>query len=48
VDVEEFLRLSGPVLSSDQVGKSVLEIAGAGRREAGAYLLTSAGLSPLN
>ncbi|OBA84040.1 short-chain dehydrogenase [Mycobacterium sp. 1164966.3] len=46
VDVETFVRSSGPVLSPDQVGKAVLEIAG-DSQEHDAYLLTSAGLSPL-
>ncbi len=47
VDVDTFLRSSGPALSADQVGKSVLEIASGVRRDNGAYLLTAAGLSPL-
>ncbi len=47
VDVETFLRSSGPALSADQVGKSVVEIASGLCRDGGAYLLTSAGLSPL-
>jgi NAD(P)-dependent dehydrogenase (short-subunit alcohol dehydrogenase family) len=46
VDVDTFVRSSGPALSPDQVGKAVLEIAdGSGAHDA--YLLTSAGLSPL-
>lgn len=47
VDLETFMRSSGPTLSAEQVGKSVLEIAGGGHRESDAYLLTSSGLSPL-
>jgi NAD(P)-dependent dehydrogenase (short-subunit alcohol dehydrogenase family) len=47
VDVETFLQSSGPALSVEQVGKSVLEIAAGGRRDSDAYLLTSSGLSPL-
>jgi NAD(P)-dependent dehydrogenase (short-subunit alcohol dehydrogenase family) len=50
VDVDTFLRSSGPALSADQVGKSVLEIASGvpgNHRDSGAYLLTAAGLSPL-
>lgn len=45
VDVETFVQASGPVLSAEQVGRSVLEVASAARE--GAYLLTSAGLSPV-
>jgi NAD(P)-dependent dehydrogenase (short-subunit alcohol dehydrogenase family) len=47
VDVETFVQSSGPVLTAGQVGKSILEIAGGDTRDHGAYLLTSAGLSPL-
>jgi NAD(P)-dependent dehydrogenase (short-subunit alcohol dehydrogenase family) len=50
VDVDTFVRSSGPALSADQVGKSVLEIASGmprNHRDSGAYLLTAAGLSPL-
>ncbi|HUH71000.1 MAG TPA: SDR family oxidoreductase [Mycobacterium sp.] len=47
VDVDTFVQSSGPVLSAQQVGTSVLEIANGGHREHGAYLLTSSGLSPL-
>ncbi|OBF80108.1 short-chain dehydrogenase [Mycobacterium sp. 852002-51163_SCH5372311] len=46
VDVDTFVRSSGPVLSPEQVGKAVLEIA-CDFRPHDAYLLTSAGLSPL-
>jgi NAD(P)-dependent dehydrogenase (short-subunit alcohol dehydrogenase family) len=45
VDIDTYVRSSGPALSVDQVGKSVLELAVGAPR--GAYLLTSAGLSPL-
>ncbi|MGB9225321.1 SDR family NAD(P)-dependent oxidoreductase [Mycobacterium sp.] len=52
VDVDTFVKSSGPVLTTEQVGLSVLEIArdiarGA-QREHDAYLLTAAGLSPLS
>jgi NAD(P)-dependent dehydrogenase (short-subunit alcohol dehydrogenase family) len=47
VDVDTFVQSSGPALSAEQVGKSVLEIAGGHPRVHDAYLLTSAGLSPL-
>jgi NAD(P)-dependent dehydrogenase (short-subunit alcohol dehydrogenase family) len=48
VDVDTFVQSSGPVLTAERVGRAVLEIAGAGRPEHDAYLLTSAGLSPLS
>lgn len=45
VDVEAFVRASGPALSPEQVGRSVLAIA-EGEPDGGeAYLLTSTGLS---
>ena len=47
VDVDTFVRDAGPALSAEQVGKSVLEIAGHGHGRHGAYLLTSSGLSAL-
>src|ERR1700744_388574 len=47
VDVGAFIRASGPALRADQVGRAVLEIAGANTGTQDAYLLTSAGLSSL-
>ncbi|BBY39733.1 short-chain dehydrogenase [Mycobacterium mantenii] len=47
VDVESFVQATGPALTAEQVGKSVLEIATGGATEHDAYLLTPAGLSPL-
>jgi NAD(P)-dependent dehydrogenase (short-subunit alcohol dehydrogenase family) len=47
VDVESFVQASGPVLTAEQVGASVLEVARGGQREHDAYLLTAAGLMPL-
>lgn len=50
VDVDTFVRASGPPLSAEQVGESVLAIAAHQQPEHwdhGAYLLTAAGLSPL-
>lgn len=47
VDVDSFVQASGPALSAEQVGKSVLEIATGDTTGQDAYLLTSAGLSPL-
>ena len=47
VDVGTFVQAGGPALSAEQAGRSVLEIADGNAGEHGAYLLTSAGLSPL-
>jgi NAD(P)-dependent dehydrogenase (short-subunit alcohol dehydrogenase family) len=47
VDVGTFVTSSGPALSTDQVAKSVLEIASGARREHPAYLLTASGLTGL-
>jgi len=47
VDVDTFVRETGPALSAEQVGKSVLEIARHDHGRHGAYLLTSSGLSAL-
>ncbi|MBE1550624.1 NAD(P)-dependent dehydrogenase (short-subunit alcohol dehydrogenase family) [Mycobacterium sp. OAS707] len=47
VDVEEFVLSLPAVLTAEQVGKSVLELATAGPQEHRAYTLSSAGLSPL-
>lgn len=47
VDVDSFVRATGPALTAEQVGKSVLEIATGDATEHDAYLLTAAGLSPL-
>jgi NAD(P)-dependent dehydrogenase (short-subunit alcohol dehydrogenase family) len=47
VDVDKFVQSSGPTLTTEQVGRSVLQIAGGQHQDHGAYLLTSAGLSPL-
>jgi NAD(P)-dependent dehydrogenase (short-subunit alcohol dehydrogenase family) len=47
VDVDTFVQASGPALTAEQAGRSVLEIAIGDPRDGDAYLLTSAGLSPL-
>jgi len=47
VDVDTFVQLSGPPLTPEQVGRSVLQIADGNHPDHHAYLLTSAGLSPL-
>ncbi|OBK67433.1 short-chain dehydrogenase [Mycobacterium colombiense] len=47
IDVDSFVQASGPALTAEQVGKSVLEIATGEATGQDAYLLTSAGLSPL-
>ncbi|MGH3597525.1 MAG: SDR family oxidoreductase [Mycobacterium sp.] len=48
VDVDAFVQASGPELTADQAGKSVLEIATGERRDHRAYLLTATGLAPLS
>ena len=48
VDVEAFVRASGPALTAEQVGQSVLEIAAGAHRDHNAYLLTASGLSGLS
>ncbi len=48
VDVDTFVQSAGPALTAEQVGRSVLEIATGKRHDGGAYLLTAAGLSPLD
>jgi NAD(P)-dependent dehydrogenase (short-subunit alcohol dehydrogenase family) len=48
VDVDSFLQAAGPALTPEQVGKSVLEIATGAATDHDAYLLTSAGLAPLD
>lgn len=47
VDVDTFVQASGPPLTTELVGRSVLDIATGEPRDHGAYLLTAAGLSPL-
>jgi NAD(P)-dependent dehydrogenase (short-subunit alcohol dehydrogenase family) len=47
VDVDTFVASLPPALTPEQVGKSVLEIAGGEREGRRAYMLSSAGLSPL-
>jgi NAD(P)-dependent dehydrogenase (short-subunit alcohol dehydrogenase family) len=47
VDVDEFVASLPSVLTAEQVGKSVLELAAAGPREHRAYTLSAAGLSPV-
>jgi NAD(P)-dependent dehydrogenase (short-subunit alcohol dehydrogenase family) len=47
VDVDTFVQSSGPPLTPEQVGRSVLQIADGNNPDHHAYLLTSAGLSPL-
>jgi NAD(P)-dependent dehydrogenase (short-subunit alcohol dehydrogenase family) len=47
IDVDTFVKSSGPSLTAEQVGTSVLEIATGAQKDHRAYTLTSAGLSPL-
>ncbi|EFG76962.1 oxidoreductase, short chain dehydrogenase/reductase family protein [Mycobacterium parascrofulaceum ATCC BAA-614] len=45
VDVDTFVRAGGPPLTAEQVGRSVLEIAGGAPGSGDAFLLTSSGLA---
>jgi hypothetical protein len=45
--VERYLEEVGPGITPDDVGKATVELVSATESEAGAYLLTPAGLSPL-
>lgn len=47
VDVDTFVASLPPALTPEQVGKSVLEIAGRERVDRRAYMLSTAGLSPV-
>lgn len=47
VDVDTFLKNRGPVLTPEQAGKSVAELATGGHPDHLAYMLSAAGLSPL-
>jgi NAD(P)-dependent dehydrogenase (short-subunit alcohol dehydrogenase family) len=46
VDVATAVERSGPVLTPEQVGKSIVELAGDPSLDRAAYLLTAAGLTP--
>jgi NAD(P)-dependent dehydrogenase (short-subunit alcohol dehydrogenase family) len=48
VAINAFVQSLSPELTPDQVGKSILQIANAPRREHRAYNLTSAGITPLS
>jgi NAD(P)-dependent dehydrogenase (short-subunit alcohol dehydrogenase family) len=47
VDVDAIVAAMPPVLTPDQAGKSILDLASAPHPERGAYTLTSAGLTPI-
>ena len=47
VDVDTFVQSMPPALTPEQAGKSVLELAAGGPGDHRAYMLSSAGLSPL-
>jgi NADP-dependent 3-hydroxy acid dehydrogenase YdfG len=47
VDLDTFIESTGPALTAEQVGRSVLEIADREPGQHGAYLLTASGLSGL-
>jgi NAD(P)-dependent dehydrogenase (short-subunit alcohol dehydrogenase family) len=46
-DLASYLEKTGPALSAEQVGQSVLDLAAASGGDRDAYLLTAAGLTPL-
>jgi NAD(P)-dependent dehydrogenase (short-subunit alcohol dehydrogenase family) len=46
-DVAVYLEKTGPVLTAEQVGQSVLDLAAGPANDRDAYLLTAAGLTPL-
>ncbi|MBB4687839.1 SDR family NAD(P)-dependent oxidoreductase [Amycolatopsis jiangsuensis] len=48
VDFSEFLRGLGPTLMPDQVGEAALKLVTGGEHDQNAYLLTHAGLTPLD
>jgi NAD(P)-dependent dehydrogenase (short-subunit alcohol dehydrogenase family) len=48
IAVESFVKASGPALTAEHVGRSVLELASGRHTDHGSYLLTAAGLSALN
>ena len=48
VDVETFVKGRGPVLTPEQAGQSVLELAITAQPDHHAYMLSSAGLAPLD
>jgi NAD(P)-dependent dehydrogenase (short-subunit alcohol dehydrogenase family) len=48
VDLDTFVRAGGPALTAEQVGKSVLQIAGGDPGGHGAYLLAASGLAALS
>jgi hypothetical protein len=48
VDVDAFVAALSPVLTPDQAGKSILDIAITPHPDHRAYTLTSAGLTPLS
>jgi hypothetical protein len=47
VSLEEYLSQQGPALQPDDVGRRIVELAASGEQAPGAYLLTAAGLKPL-
>jgi NAD(P)-dependent dehydrogenase (short-subunit alcohol dehydrogenase family) len=47
LDVGEYLARFGPGLTPDEVGKATVDLVTSAEYEPGAYLLTSAGLSPV-
>jgi hypothetical protein len=47
VDAATFAERLGPALTPDQAGQAITDLATDPSRDSGAYLLTAAGLSPV-
>lgn len=47
LDTDAYVKQLGPVVTPDQAGRSVLELATGASPDAGAFLLTGAGLTPI-
>jgi hypothetical protein len=47
IDVDEYLTRSGPGLTPDEVGKATVDLLTSAEYPSGAYLLTTAGLAPV-
>jgi hypothetical protein len=47
VDIATYLKGLGPALTPEQAGKAIVDLASGPGRDQDAYLLTAAGLSPV-
>ena len=47
MDIGAFVERAGPAMTTKQVGKAIADLAASPGRDGGAYLLTAAGLAPL-